>query len=200
MWRNVLLVLGLLAGFASPVVAASTDEQIAASVVAVAVCSKLKSDTDRLACFDKAAEGIKNLGNEESKTASTKEIVATYAATDFKVVDPDDVHIAPGKFIGKPIEVRNVRCLYADRSDYRCVAPSRMGTVFFVKDVSPAAAKEALETDCGAIKNLNLSKCRRVIHVVPEDFHQDLTDGYSKRTVVTAKAIEVVSGATSRQR
>jgi hypothetical protein len=100
-------------------------------------------------------DSLKTLVPSGPETANTREIVASFAPGDFKVVDPDDIHVAPQKFVGKPIEIRNVRCFYADKDDYRCMAPSRgMVTAVFATSVGPANEKEALETDCGAIKKI----------------------------------------------
>ncbi|KRP88638.1 hypothetical protein AOQ73_27955 [Bradyrhizobium pachyrhizi] len=128
------------------------------AVMQVVGCTGTKDDKDRLSCFDKAAAALKTAGVPSGpETANTKDIVTSFSPSDFKVVDPDDVHVAPGKFIGKPIEIRNVRCFYADRDDYRCSMPSRgMVTVVFAKSIEPANERDTLENDCGAIKRLSL--------------------------------------------
>jgi hypothetical protein len=108
-------------------------------------------------------------------------------------VDPDDIHVAPRKFVGRPIEIRNVRCFYADKDDYRCLAPSRgMVTAVFARSVGPANEKETLETDCGAIKKIESLACRRTIRIVPADFGEDAPNAFAKRIVVKVANIEIV--------
>jgi hypothetical protein len=94
-------------------------EDVVEAVMQVVGCAPLKDDKDRLACFDKAAATLKTAGVPSGpETANTRDIVSSFAPGDFKVVDPDDIHVAPRKFVGKPIETRNVRCFYADKNDY----------------------------------------------------------------------------------
>ncbi|UVO30242.1 hypothetical protein [Bradyrhizobium arachidis] len=89
----------------------STSAALAAdaveAVTQVVGCATVKDDKDRLSCFDKAAATLTTPGVPSGpKTANTKEIVTRYSPNDFKVVDPGDLHVAPGKFVGKPFEIR----------------------------------------------------------------------------------------------
>jgi hypothetical protein len=176
-------------------------EDAVEAVMQVVGCSPLKDDKDRLACFDKAAATLKTAGVPSGpETANTREIVSSFAPGDFKVVDPDDIHVAPRKFVGKPIEIRNAKCFYADKDDYRCMAPSRgMVTTVFATSVGPANEKEALETDCGAIKKIDSPACRRTIRIVPVDFAEDAPNAFAKRIVVKVANIEIIPAARSRQ-
>ena len=56
-------------------------------------------------------------------------------SAEYRVVDPGDIFVAYGKYLGKPIEVRNVNCYYADKEDYRCVAAGS-STVAFLRTTS----------------------------------------------------------------
>ncbi|MCP3460573.1 hypothetical protein [Bradyrhizobium sp. CCGUVB23] len=177
------------------IIICSTRPALAADALEAVMqgCTAVKDDKVSLLCFDKAAATLKAVdvlvGPE---TANTKEIVTNFSPNDFKVVDPDDLHVAPEKFIGKPIEIRNVSCFYADRGDYRC-APSRgMITVVFAKSIEPAAERETLEHDCGVIKRIASPACRRNIRIVPADYAEDSPSAFAKRIVVKVKRIEVL--------
>lgn len=174
--------------------------EIAEAVLEIVGCSLLKDDRARLACFDKASATLKSAGIPASPiTANTKEILSSFAPGDFKVVDPDDIHVAPRKFIGKPIEIRGVRCFYADKDDYRCITPSRLTTAVFGRSISPTIERDALEGDCGAIKRLESPACRKTIRVVLTDYSQDAPSAFAKRIVVTAPVIEIVPIARTRR-
>lgn len=171
------------------------------AVIQVVGCTATKDDKDRLSCFDKAAAALKTAGvTSGPETANTKEIVASFSPSDFKVVDPDDVHVAPGKFIGKPIEIRNVKCFYADKDDYRCSAPSRgMITVVFAASIEPANERDTLENDCGAIKKIDSPACRRNIRIVPADYGEDSPNAFAKRVIVKSAKIEVLPASRPKR-
>jgi hypothetical protein len=179
--------------------AAAAD--VVEAVLGVMGCSGVKDDKDRLACFDKAATILKTAGvPSETETANTKELVSAFGPNDFKVVDPDDVHVAPRKFIGKPIELKNVRCFYADKNDYRCIAPSqRMVTTVFAKSIGPANERDAIESDCGAIKKLEAPACRKTIRIVPIDYDEDSPNAFAKRIVVKVANIEIMPPVRSKR-
>ncbi|WP_445217587.1 hypothetical protein ACKWRH_37145 [Bradyrhizobium sp. Pa8] len=163
-------------------------------------CTAVKDDKDRLLCFDKAAATLKAAGALGGlETANTKEIDTNFSSNDFKVVDPDDLHVAPGKFIGKPIEIRNVSCFSADRGDYRCAPSSVMITVVFAKSIEPAAERETLENDCGDIKRIESPACRRDIRIVPADYAEDSPGAFAKRIVVKVKRIEVLPASRPKR-
>ncbi len=142
----------------------------------VVICTALKDDKERLACFDKSASALKNAGVPNTpETANTKDIVNNFSPNDYKVADADDVHVAPRKFLNKPIELRGVRCFYADKDDYRCLTRSKLPTVVFSSSIGPSAEKDSLESDCGAIKKLIPPACRKTVRLVPIDYTERLT-------------------------
>lgn len=168
--------------------------EVVEAVMGVMGCASLKDDKERLSCFDKAVLSLKTAGvTTGPETANTKEIVSSFAAGDFKVVDPDDIHVAPRKFLGKPIELRNVRCFYADKDDYRCVSSSNLTTVIFAKSVEPSDAREALEADCGAIKKLSSPGCRKTVQIVPMEFAEDAPNAFTKRIIVRTLNLKILA-------
>ncbi|PPQ13899.1 hypothetical protein CV770_39930 [Bradyrhizobium sp. AC87j1] len=129
-----------------------------------------------------------------TEAANTKEFVTYFSPNDFKVLNSDDLHDAPAKFIGKPIELRNVRCLYA-MEGYHCIAPLPSAvTVVFADSAAPAAEREALRNDCAAIQMMAKSRaCRKNIRIIPDDLTESsLPNGIGKRVVVRAEKIEVL--------
>src|ERR1700730_14227044 len=94
------LVVIILIGQAPTQPALAGD--VVEAVMEIVGCAPLKDDKDRLSCFDKAAVSLKTAGVPSGpETANTKELVASFSPSDFKIADPDDIHVAPRKFIGK---------------------------------------------------------------------------------------------------
>jgi hypothetical protein len=113
-------------------------------------------------------------------------------AQPYRVVDPADVYVAPNKYMDKPIELRNMKCLHADKDEYRCLAPGDNALVVFAAAVEPAAEKEAIETKCGEIKNILSPQCAKTIRFTPAENSDDIVSGYRKRTIILTRSIEVV--------
>lgn len=200
--RNSILravALGLVVTGGSQQASAGPSETIEA-LLGVEACSSVTGEKERLACFDKAAAALKRATeSDDPKTANTKDIVNTFAPDDYKVVDPDDIHVAPDKFIRKPIELRGVRCFYADKDDYRCSAGSILPTVIFTDTIGPTREKDDIETNCGAIKKINSPACRKTIHVVPTGYNEDSPNAFAKRIILKAQSIEIVPSAKRRR-
>lgn len=163
-------------------------------------CAGLPKDADRLACYDTvngrppavtAEEPTLDVKAEEQPTASTKEIVGLVAPTDYRLVDPADLFVAPSKFIDKPVEIRRAHCFYADRSEYRCLAPGREAVIVIAPNISPPDAKSLLENDCGAIKAMQTVKCQRTIRFVPAAHAQDAVNAMTPRVVIVSKMLEI---------
>lgn len=194
----LLATISVICG-ASRAPAAGADEVLDA-VVGVMRCSATKDDSERLRCYDAASTALRSAGLPEAKTADPKAVVASFSPSDYKLVDPDDLHVAPRKFIGKPVELRNVKCFYADKGDYRCLAPSRsMITTVFAKDVGPPGERDTIESDCGAVKKIDSPLCRRTIRLVPVDFSEDAPNAFAKRMVIQSATIEFVPSARAKR-
>ncbi|WP_139860140.1 hypothetical protein [Bradyrhizobium ivorense] len=126
-------------------------------------------------------------------TLSVKEVVTRFSPNDFNAIDPDDLHIAPAQFIEKPVEIPNMRCIYA-MDGVRCIAlPPAMITIVFAKAIVPAAQRKALKNDCNVIRSMAQSPaCRRNIRMVPTGYSETSLNAFAKRVVVTAGTIEVL--------
>lgn len=136
---------------------------------------------------------------------ATKEIVASpkasAAPTTYKVVDADDVFVAPAKYQDKPIEIRRVRCFHADKAEYRCIGTGSLTVTIFASSIRPQAEREAIEEDCGEIrKMLSSPKCLKTIRFVPAKHSEDLVSGMQKRMVVITPEIEVSAVAAKGRR
>ncbi|WP_139481511.1 hypothetical protein [Bradyrhizobium ivorense] len=126
-------------------------------------------------------------------TLSIKEVVTRFSPNDFNAIDPDDLHIAPAQFIEKPVEIPNMRCIYAVDC-VRCIAlPPAMITIVFAKAIVPAAQRKALKNDCTVIRSMAQSPaCQRNIRMVPTGYSETSLNAFAKRVVVTARTIEVL--------
>ncbi len=191
---RVPVVLSILSAFA-----VSTPSSAQSPAPDLAACAAMAVDKDRLACIDAAAK--KPSGSEEMKTAGTKEILASNTPTDFKVVDPIDLKVAPRKYQGKPIELRGLQCFHADANEFRCIAPGEVYLMLMAADVSPTTAKSQIEDQCGELrKAITSSACRKTVRFIPLVHDDDLVNGYTKRTIVGTKSIEVVAAPAPERR
>jgi hypothetical protein len=92
-----------------------------------------------------------------------------------------------------------VKCLYADKDEYRCLAPGSNPLIVFAAAVEPEPEKEAIETKCGEIKKLLTPQCSKTIRFMPAENSQDTVSGYTKRTILLTRSIEVVPVTASRR-
>jgi hypothetical protein len=109
-----------------------------------------------------------------------------------KTVDAIDLQVSPNKYKGKGVELRGVRCFHADEDEYRCMHPTASLLVMGV-NVEPAAAKSAIENNCGEIRKVLTSpKCRFTVRFYPSLIDEDEVSGGARRTVIGVEVLEVV--------
>ena len=107
---------------------------------AIAVCAKITDEKSRLICFDAVAKvqsDQKSAADGPSASTKTADLITPSAPQDYKVVSGADLFVSPGKFQGRPIELRRVRCFHADRNEYRCIDTVNTVVIFSSK-VEPA--------------------------------------------------------------
>lgn len=131
------------------------------------------------------------LASGEPETLSTKQAVQAFAPGDYRPVDPKDLQLGPRKFIGKPIELRNMQCFYADINEYRCWARGA-GMTVFATTIIDYPAKDKFDDFCGRQKNADTAACRKTLHIVPEEWSQDQPSAFGKRTLITVKELRFV--------
>ena len=154
-------------------------------------------EKDRLACYDKLARRI--ITDDQEKSTKTKDVVGTSKSTDFKVVDALDMQVAPNKYTGKGVEMRQDQCFHADKNEYRCFHTDNTGLMILAADVAPAAAKGDIEDNCGEIrKAVTSTACRRTIRFVPFGNEADLVNG-NNRVVVVTPSIEVIAAQNPKR-
>lgn len=108
-------------------------------------------------------------------------------------VQAADLYVNADKFKRKPIEVKNMRCYYANRMDYRCSSAELDGLAVFSKQMDyPDDYKFTdnwmfIENNCDTIeKAMTSKKCKvnlKFSFVVAET---DITSGYNQRVVIHA--------------
>src|SRR4029077_18568858 len=126
---------------------------VAAKAQTLRQCEAKTDEKERLSFFEKLAKKNETtLPSEKEETTNTPKTIEPKKSAEYRVVDPSDIFVAYSKYLGKPIEVRKVRCYYADKDDYRCIAIGDSTVVFFAEDIEPATAREAIENDCSEIK------------------------------------------------
>jgi hypothetical protein len=186
--KRTLLSLSLMF-IASTAVGQPSDD-------AVRKCAALTDDQDRLSCFDNLAKDRPGGGADDTKTT----IVQTPPPlpSEYRVVDPSDLYVTPGKYIDKPIELRRVHCLYADEDDYRCTFDGA-SVMIAAEEVTPRAQQLIMQTDCQSMKQYSTSKCIRTIRLIPSESRTDVVSNRTRRVFVTT-AIEVVPRTASRKK
>ncbi|WP_456797500.1 hypothetical protein [Bradyrhizobium sp. USDA 4473] len=154
----------------------------------------MKNDKQGLLFFDKAAAAqrtarlLRKLG-----TAHLKEIVASPSQTALNL----DVALEP--FVGRLVEIRNVRCLYST-DGYRCIAHRReIAPVVFTQAVEPAAEQESLKTDCALLDRVLSAACKRNIRIVTTDYRGDLSRDSAKGLVLKVPKIEIIAASLPKR-
>lgn len=174
----------------SPLGAYGAETNTSTTPPAAPECWTVKDEALRLQCYD--ALHAPAPAGEGDKTATTPEVLSAKPTDPPKKVDADDVAIAPNKYKGKNLELSKLQCFYADKDEYRCLAPSSdVVLVVIGTAVTPDAERKKLEDDCGEIKKLETAACRRTIHFVPGAVDHD-TIGLRQRTIVISKMLEIV--------
>lgn len=152
-------------------------------------CSRLTDSTARLNCYDQASKTSVPPPNEQSATAD-------HLPGNFELTDPQDLWVSPSKYEGKLIELRNVQCFFADKNEYRCLAPNDGDPVMVVSaDVLSLKEKTKLQDQCGVVRAVATPKCTRTIHFIPIHSEQDDVNAMTKRAVFAALLMEVYTPA-----
>jgi hypothetical protein len=127
----------------------------------------------------------------------TLTILSTGAfAKDHKLVSLDDLKMGPSKYKGKAVEVRNVRCFYADISDYRCV-PQPIGKVGINADaVIGDDARKFIEDNCDTVaKAATGQSCLVTVRFTYED-----QEDKGEATVILVPELEVIRQTQKKRR
>lgn len=117
-----------------------------------------------------------------------------------KVVALSELGLSPRKYAGKPIEVRNLVCYYADVGDYRCVSPLSAPVVVFFTKVLTGAVKQ-IEQNCDEFeKAMRAAKCRVALRFTfaVEDIEDDQMSGSVQRRIFRPESAEAVAAAGVR--
>lgn len=160
-------------------------------------CVWIKDSAKRLECYDKASAGIggnKNLSG--AKVESTAEPLETPHSdapekpTEFKVVEAADLAIGTNKYVGKNIEIHNIKCVYADVGDYRCTTGSSVS--IFTKAVQPVSLREYIETKCDKVRKALLgSTCLFAARFTYTEVTRDIVSGFQERTILHPDIIKL---------
>lgn len=118
----------------------------------------------------------------------------------YRVVDAVDLYVGPRKYLGKNIEVRKVRCYFADVDDYRCITDDPL--VVFSRSVEPKSVRQWIEDNCDQIRKLPTAKCLFAIRFSfdADDVSEDIISGYQKRMIIRPAAGITVSYAQDQPR
>ncbi|MBV9584469.1 MAG: hypothetical protein JO213_06240, partial [Alphaproteobacteria bacterium] len=111
----------------------------------------------------------------------------------YSVVDASDVAVAPGKYVDTDIELRGMRCFYAQPGEFRCFGGSPTVTVFLHRLMVDQAQK-TIEERCGTIRNAEHHPgCVVAIRFrySNADVGQDRVAFYMPRTTIEADTAEV---------
>jgi hypothetical protein len=157
----------------------------------ILTCRTLTSESLRLNCYN--GIDLDDAAADIQPGVTTKQTLAT-PPTEFRLVDPLDFSVAPRKFMGTGVEMRNMQCFYADKDDFRCFTTrsSEIVTVL-TKTLQPDRQRAEIESDCGSVRAAsNSSKCRRTIRFVPISAERERVGPLTERLTVMAGSISLV--------
>lgn len=165
-------------------------------------CLVGSSDAQRLKCYDELAA---KTGQSHGGTAplppipSTREVVSAGRGGPPQAVEAGDLYVAPNKYKGKTVELRDARCFHADLNDYRCVAQDGQTVLIAAPTIAPDAAREQIERDCGQIKKILTPPCRKTVRFTPSSFDMEDMNAFAKKLTITASSIEVAERRERRR-
>jgi hypothetical protein len=166
----------------------------------IASCAAKADEKERLSCFDQLSKSP-TASTEPEKSAKTAEIIKTFAPGEYRVVETEDIHVAPGKYEGKPIEIRRVRCFHADKAEYRCGGGGSLPVMVVAPVVTPDNARASLEDECGEVRKVYGSpRCLKTIRVVMAGYRSDRPTNRETRVIVLTNQIEIVDQAPTGNR
>jgi len=186
------------------------SSQVARSAEGLADCRAMKDDKERLACFDRVPNPVAPAPNTSPAVApppagGSKPIpidkLAAASFPDATLVDAADLGVGSKKYVGKSIELRDMKCYYADVSDYRCI--SGRNVVVFTAAMFPDVLRLKLEKDCGELKKMTISSvCSKSIRFrfSEDEVDEDMISGYQRRTIIRPEAVELVAPPPQPQR
>jgi hypothetical protein len=117
-----------------------------------------------------------------------------------RLIDADDLQVAPRRFLNQLIELRDMRCLNADVDEFRCVSANTSGLMLLTTTITPKDVRERIEKSCATLREVMTPQCRFTVRLKPETLKQDMMDGMQRRTVVLTKEIEAVPPARPNRR
>lgn len=150
-------------------------------------------DEIRANCLATAPDNYEGLERclRESVEAATE--TKAKIDTSYKAVDLADLGIGSRKYSGRNLEVRGIRCYYAEVEDYRCTGSEAVSV--FAKNVEPPEARKWLEENCDQVRvALSSPSCRVTLrfHYEASMTEQDIISGYQRRTVISPNTVTVI--------
>lgn len=109
-----------------------------------------------------------------------------------RVVAGVDMQLAPRKWMGQPVEMRRMRCLHADKDEYRCITSDSSTLIIFAEAIKPAAMQDFMERSCGTFEEMMKPTCRFTLRFTASEHGSDTISGYQKRTVIRAATVEAI--------
>lgn len=186
-WVGLAAALGTAAGMMLTPAHAQTPD-----VVRLVKCPAIREDAARLACFD-TAMNPPTKGLDPNAIVDTSPTAAPQSSADTtRVVQADDVFVTPNKYVGKLIEIPRMKCLYADKGEYRCLGSGNFTFAVFVKALAPQSQRDAIERDCGELSQVMSSLlCLKTVRFTPAKVVNDIVSGFQQRVVLQADAAEL---------
>ncbi|MGY4182901.1 hypothetical protein ACVIHH_008192 [Bradyrhizobium sp. USDA 4518] len=139
------------------------------------------------------------------ETEITNRFVMTSTVNDFRLVGWNDVCADPAKFIGQPIELRKMRCVYG-MDGFRCVAFPRKITAsaktvtVFAKSVIPWGERAVLKNNCTTLQAmLQSAACRKNIRIIPAWFSEWFGGEVAKSVELKADKIQILPGSRPKR-
>ncbi|WP_456817022.1 hypothetical protein [Bradyrhizobium sp. USDA 4520] len=124
---------------------------------------------------------------------------------DFRLVEWNDICADPAEFIGQPIELRKMRCVYG-MDGFRCVAFPRKITAsaktvtVSAKSVIPAGESAVLKNNCTTLQAmLQSAACRKNIRIIPAQFSEWFGGEVAKSVELNTDKIQILPGSRPKR-
>ena len=154
---------------------------------------RAQADEEAQRQAEDAQQGAEAQAEADAAARSQRETEETDGG--FEVVDSSDIVLAPERYIGKKITIRNLRCYFAGDADYRCSSNSEALGIFG-KLVTPIAAESFVRTKCNRITVVMASEtCVATARIAPSDIRTVHDSDGRERTVVEAYNLTLLKGS-----
>ncbi len=129
-----------------------------------------------------------------SYAADPSEKPRTFLLSDYQYVELTDLYMNPGKFIGRPIELRQMTCRPVEGKGFACISRADR-LIVLTGALAPDREQTIIAERCKPEDELYRQRCKRTIRVVPERIYGEKGEGYNQKIIVKTRVIDIATHA-----